>query len=142
VTRDEARPAVPGSAVPGGRHARRTPEPADLTGGGPAPSASVRPYFYTRGRTRAAVELALEALVSTVPGVAVTAGPAQAAYELCREPRSVAEIAALMRVPLGVARVLVGDLVVAGSVMVHRTADAAGPDLTLMRRVLTGLRNL
>ncbi len=138
MTREDARTAAPGSAVPGGgRHARRTPDPVDQ-----GASAAVRPYFYTRGRTRAVVELALEALVSTVPGAAVAAGPAQSAYELCREPRSVAEVAALMRVPLGVARVLVGDLVAAGSVVVHRTADAAGPDLSLMQRVLAGLRNL
>lgn len=104
-------------------------------------SSQVRPYFFTQGRTRAAVELALEALVTATPGAAAV-GPAQLALELCRETRSVAEVAALMAVPLGVARVLLGDLVAAGCVIAHRTADAGGPDLTLMERVLAGLRNL
>lgn len=130
------------------RHAAR-PDPdddefdfaAELEAYAQGGSSQVRPYFFTKGRTRAAVELALEALVSATPGAAA-AGPAQIALELCREPRSVAEIAALLTLPLGVARVLLGDLVEAGSVIVHRTAEASGPDLALMQRVLAGLRNL
>lgn len=114
----------------------------NLPTSGPSGSASVRPYFYTRGRTRAAVELAIEALLSVTPGAMPPLGPAAAAFELCREPRSVAEVAVAMAVPLGVARVLLGDLVDAGKAVVHRTAGAAGPDLDLMQRVLTGLRNL
>ncbi len=61
---------------------------------------------------------------------------------LCARPRSVAEVAALTGVPLGVARVLLGDMLTAGAVSVHRTADAGGPDLALMERVLSGLRRL
>lgn len=53
-----------------------------------------------------------------------------------------AEIAALRGVPLGVARVLLGDLAALGAVVVHRTVDAGGPDLALMERVLSGLRRL
>lgn len=130
---------------------RHSPEPpvgfdagmrAYAGSGGAASSSFVRPYFYTRGRTRAAVELAVEALVSVAPGAVCPLGPAGSAFELCREPRSVAEVAARMGVPLGVARVLLGDLVGAGTAVVHRTADASGPDLDLMQRVLAGLRNL
>jgi hypothetical protein len=65
--------------------------------------------------------------------------------DLCAHPRSVAEIAALLAVPLGVARVLLGDLAGAGAVVVHPTAGSVGdgaPDLEFMRRVLVGLRNL
>ncbi len=46
--------------------------------------------------------------------------------------------------PLGVARVVLGDLAAAGSVAVHRTvgsADAAS-DVALMQRVLAGLHRL
>jgi hypothetical protein len=107
-------------------------------------SSFVRPYVLTRGRTRSPYELSIETLVSAVPMAAH--GPVAAEHEaviaLCQEPRSVAEIAALLRVPLGVARVILGDLVAAGAVAVHRTAGAAGPDLALMERVLAGLRRL
>lgn len=61
---------------------------------------------------------------------------------LCTQARSVAEIAALSRVPFGVTRVLVGDLFAAGALTVHRAADAAGPGLALMERVLIGLCRL
>jgi Protein of unknown function (DUF742) len=108
------------------------------------PTSFVRPYVLTRGRTRSQYELSIETLVSAVPMAA--SGPAAAEHEaviaLCQEPRSVAEVAALLGVPLGVARVILGDLVAAGAVAVHRTAGVAGPDLALMERVLAGLRRL
>ncbi len=110
----------------------------------PWASAIVRPYAHTRGRTRAGYDLALEALVSTSrwaarDGTQTTQG--RAIIELCARPRSVAEVAALMSVPLGVARVLLGDLATNGTVVVHPTAGVA-PDLEFMRRVLVGLRRL
>lgn len=106
----------------------------------------VRPYAWTRGRTTARHELALEALISAaVWDLDATAGPEHhAILRLCSIPRSVAEVAALLSVPLGVARVLVGDLAEAGNVVVHRTAGSAegAPDLALMQRVLTCLQRL
>lgn len=68
----------------------------------------------------------------------------RAVAELCRQPRSVAEVAALLPVPLGVARVLLGDMAGLGLVVVHKTtgADGGAPDLALMERVLSGLRRL
>ncbi len=106
----------------------------------------VRPYFWTGGRTAARVDLAVEALVSaTGQGTESATRPEpRAILGLCATPRSVAELAALLKVPLGVARVLLGDLAAVGSVAVHPTvgsADAA-PDLVLMQRVLAGLRRL
>jgi len=63
--------------------------------------------------------------------------------EMCANPRSVAEVSALLSVPLGVARVLLGDLISMGVVAVHDNAAAAtGADFTLLERVLVGLRNL
>jgi hypothetical protein len=107
-------------------------------------SAFVRPYVITRGRTRSSFELSIETLVSAAapaPPAGLT-GEHHAVLGLCREPRSVAEVAARAGVPLGVARVLVGDLAAVGAVAVHRGAGAAGPDLALMERVLSGLRKL
>jgi len=103
----------------------------------------VRPYVRTGGRTRPAVDLAIEALVSTAPGAPEPPGADHRAIAaLCASPRSVAEIAALLEIPLGVARVLVGDLAQDGAVVVHGTSGPDGPDAPLMQRVLDGLRRL
>ncbi|MCW0216663.1 MAG: DUF742 domain-containing protein [Pseudonocardia sp.] len=104
----------------------------------------VRPYVYTRGRTRSRYELGLETLVSTPAAAFGRAELAEhgAVLDLCRRPTSIAEVAALMGVPIGVARVIVGDLAVTGGLVVHRTVSAEGPDVALMERVLSGLRRL
>lgn len=111
---------------------------------GAAGVSFVRPYVFTGGRTRSSVELSIETLVSAAPQPPSTrlSGAHEVVLGLCRESRSVAELAAGAGVPLGVARVLVGDLAAAGAVTVHRSAGAAGPDLALMDRVLSGLRRL
>ncbi|MDX2851893.1 MULTISPECIES: DUF742 domain-containing protein [Streptomycetaceae] len=119
------------------------------TGRARTPSGLVRPYAMTGGRTRPRYQLAIEALVST------TADPAQLRGQLpehqricilCREIKSVAEISALLSIPLGVARILVADLAEAGLVAIHQPGgdDASGgqPDVTLLERVLSGLRKL
>ncbi|GEL22581.1 hypothetical protein PSU4_15350 [Pseudonocardia sulfidoxydans NBRC 16205] len=108
----------------------------------------VRPYAWTRGRTRSGLDLAIEALVSTSrqgrSQLELLQMEHRAIAELCEEPRSVAEVAALMSLPLGVARVLLGDMAGLGVVTVHQTASSTGssPDLALMERVLSGLRRL
>ncbi|MFC7613191.1 DUF742 domain-containing protein [Actinokineospora soli] len=94
-----------------------------------------------RGRTKASGDLAIEALVHTTGRYAQATWELRAITELCLTPRSVAEVAALMAVPLGVARVLIADLADAGVVEVHRTSVGA-PDLLMMNRVLAGLRRL
>lgn len=111
-------------------------------------ASSVRPYTWTRGRTRSGLDLAIEALVSTSQRGRDQMGLLQvehrAVAELCEQTRSVAEVAALLSLPLGVARVLLGDMAGLGVVTVHQTASSAGnkPDLALMERVLSGLRRL
>jgi hypothetical protein len=111
-------------------------------------AAAVRPYAWTRGRTKSGLDLAIEALVSTSQRGRDQMGLLQvehrAVAELCEQTRSVAEVAALLSLPLGVARVLLGDMVGLGFVTVHQTASSAGnaPDLALMERVLSGLRRL
>ncbi|HVV08508.1 DUF742 domain-containing protein [Amycolatopsis sp.] len=108
-----------------------------------------RPYAWTEGRTRPTVHLALEALVQTTPEARSIpynrASPLSAVTQLCLRPRSVAEIAAYLAVPLQVARVLVGDLLGAGIVIVRETlGDNATWDERhdLLERVLSGLRTL
>lgn len=105
---------------------------------------TVRPYVLTGGRTRPPVELGLETLVSTRPGTdpAAAASPAhRAVLDCCDVARSVAEVAATTQVPLGVARVLIGDLAALDLVSVHGGARDR-PDQDLMARVLDGLRRL
>lgn len=108
----------------------------------------VRPYTWTQGRTRPVQELAVETLVSTsdIGRDVATARSAEhsAIAGLCVDVRSVAEVAALLAVPLGVARVLLADMIDTGLVYVHRNPTEAGspPGLSLMERVLAGLRQL
>ena len=55
---------------------------------------------------------------------------------------SIAELAAHLRIPLGTARVLVGDLASSGHLTIHRprrTADTR-PDRVILERLLDGLR--
>jgi hypothetical protein len=112
-------------------------------------SPLVRPYAMTGGRTRPRYQLAIEALVHTTAQPAHLQGQLpehQRICHLCYEIKSVAEISALLTIPLGVARILVADLAEAGLVAIHQPGgeESAGgqPDVTLLERVLSGLRKL
>ncbi|MEV5599804.1 DUF742 domain-containing protein [Streptomyces sp. NPDC052496] len=127
---------------------RRAPGPS-ASGRGAAHNPLVRPYAMTGGRTRPRYQLAIEALVSTTADPARLQGQLpehQRICHLCREIKSVAEISALLSIPLGVARILVADLAEAGLVAIHQPGgdETAGgqPDVTLLERVLSGLRKL
>lgn len=107
----------------------------------------VRPYALTGGRTRPASDLPLEALVTAAaPNAAATqrlAPEKRRILALAGEPTSIAEISARLHAPLGVARVLVGDLLTAG--LLDLTAAAvptSRPDVQLLERVLHGLHAL
>ena len=109
--------------------------------------ARVRPYALTGGRTRTTVELPLEALVrSTESGIAALPRlmlEQRKIAELCASPVSVAEVSAHLRVPLGVARVLVGDMKHLGLVDTNQVVLAHDrPDVTLLERVLDGLKSI
>ncbi|MGW0704169.1 DUF742 domain-containing protein [Streptomyces sp. NPDC002867] len=133
---------------------RRSPEPRTASGAGPAAGPAkhnplVRPYAMTGGRTRPRYQLAIEALVSTTADPSRLQGQLPEHQRICRlcfEIKSVAEISALLSIPLGVARILVADLAEAGLVAIHQPGgDAAAggqPDVTLLERVLSGLRKL
>jgi hypothetical protein len=108
----------------------------------------VRPYTKTGGRTRSDYDLAIEALVSTsergkAPDAAVLPEH-RSICGLCLDTRSVAEVAAHLRLPLGVAKVLIGDMAGMGLVLIHQTGMVVGdrPSIEFMERVLSGLRRL
>jgi hypothetical protein len=126
------------------------PEPTDHDDFGD-PAAMVRPYAWTRGRTRANYDLKLETLISTTElgqdETRLLQLEHRSVSALCRYPLSVAEIAAKLSVPLGVARVVLSDMAEQGLISIHRTfADDDVHDiaahLVLMERVLSGLRRL
>ncbi|MYU24350.1 DUF742 domain-containing protein [Streptomyces sp. SID8352] len=119
--------------------------------------ARVRPYSLTSGRTRFGHVLLVETFVGATAIEAAgerreLAGPAsrvmpemRAIVELCRRMRTVAEISALLRMPLGVVRVLLSDLADQGRIRVYGTGTGHGtgrPDRVLLERVLSGLRRL
>jgi hypothetical protein len=110
-------------------------------------SRIVRPYVLTQGRTRApesmfALEAQLRALVPPSKLDRVAAPEARSIVEFCQYPASVAEVAAHLALPLGVTRVLVGDLVSIGAVVVDSGTPDAATDVVLLERLLDGIRAL
>jgi hypothetical protein len=114
----------------------------------PVVNSRVRPYTRTGGRTRSDHNLALEALVSTSDDGRRYRGVRSVEHrricDLCLDTRSVAEIAAHLRLPLGVVKVLVGDMADIGLVLIHQTELILGDRSSreFMERVLAGLRAL
>lgn len=121
----------------------------------PAKAKRVRPYMLTGGRTGFGHVLLVETFVAAIDAPPerpeLTSGGLRdrvipemhAIVELCRRMRSVAEIAALLNMPLGVVRVLLSDLADQGRIRVFGTGHGENrPDRALLERVLGGLRKL
>lgn len=128
-------------------------------GGDDAPAMrTVRPYAVTGGRVRSATsDLPLETLVSSLPA-------AEAAVGLPPEKRtilshasdnyvSIAELSALLRLPLGVVRIIVSDLSDAGLLAIHTSgpvnvhtghggANSPALSLSVLESVLNGISSL
>ncbi|MEU2154024.1 DUF742 domain-containing protein [Streptomyces sp. NPDC019396] len=149
--------------TPAAQPAPRIPAPRlPVRGEGKRP-ARVRPYSLTGGRTRFGHVLLVETFVAALDADerALPRGAAgrreltngnlasrvmpemRAIVELCRRMRTVAEIAAMLTMPLGVVRVLLSDLADQGKIRVYGTGHGTGqPDRALLERVLSGLRRL
>jgi hypothetical protein len=111
----------------------------DLTG------RLIRPYAMTGGRTTADSDISLEAQIQASTRASHHLGAyrweAAKVVELVQSPMALIEIAARLEIPIGVARVLVADLVTDGAVVLHvpeKTQNFA----SLLERVLDGVRNL
>jgi hypothetical protein len=113
------------------------------------PALRVRSYVLTGGRTRSNADLPLETLVKVTPQGAAAAPrlalERKKIISLCTAPLSIAEVSAHLSIPLGVARVLVGDMAEEGFLTSYKPQHATTgdrPDLKLLERVLDGLQAL
>jgi len=111
----------------------------------------VRPYALTGGRTESAEGdvLDLIAIVVATDQTVIPGDPLDLSPEhrkiigLCREAAAVADVASDMALPLGVVRVLLGDLILQGRITVLQQRRAGEPPpADLLREVLHGLRAL
>lgn len=126
------------------------PVAADTSPSEDAPSGAsavrVRAFTLTSGRTTPRVDLPVEATLRRLG--AATAGPVEShltrILEMC-DRRSVAEVSALVAMPIGVVRVLLADLVELGQVRVQTTIQedsSLDERRELIERTLRGLRTL
>ncbi|MBO1753461.1 DUF742 domain-containing protein [Actinotalea sp. BY-33] len=131
-----------------GRHA--DPGPDD---GVEYEARTVRPYAVTGGRVRAAnSDLPLEALVEVLPGAASNGLPPEKRAIIQHAAHtfvSVAELSAMLRLPLGVVRVLVMDLAESQHLRVHtstpvsvHTGQSPALSLSVLESVLNGISAL
>jgi hypothetical protein len=107
----------------------------------------VRPYAVTRGRTRPpGVALGLIDLVVSAgrhsADVRGLAPEHQRLLSLCSSPIALADLASDADLPLGVVRVLIGDLQERGLVTVAAAHADSSQDEKVLRSVLDGLRTL
>jgi len=117
-----------------------------IRGGGGGPRV-VPVYAITGGRTRShGQDLALETMVMTTEQGLASRDRLRFEQvhivDLCRTPISVVEVAAKLRVPVGVARVLVSDLHAEDMLSIHRppVTPEGRPHTEVLERLLRGLR--
>ncbi|WP_326622113.1 DUF742 domain-containing protein [Streptomyces decoyicus] len=121
------------------------PDPTEPAGRAPA----IRPFLLTAGRVAgggAGPPLPVEAqVVATSSGLSVLGSLAFEQHDIvaaCRRPQSVAELAARLRLHLNVVRVLAEDLCTAGHLAVHVPNAGTAQDISVLRRVIDGLRTV
>jgi hypothetical protein len=107
----------------------------------------VRPYALTGGRTRtvnARLDVATQVVAAHSEVGGIDLGPEYLRIlNLCVRPLSVAEVASYMRLPLGVARVLLDDLIERGDIVLGAARPVTGtPDRDLLQAILDGIRAL
>ncbi|WP_128375034.1 DUF742 domain-containing protein [Streptomyces cavernae] len=107
-----------------------------------------RLYTLTGGRTKAGPDAPFD-LVTLVVAESGPAPGMQSEHatilRLCEAPTAVVELAAELRLPVGITRVLLTDLLAAGRISARhpRTATAQSLlDPDMLEQVLVGLRNL
>jgi hypothetical protein len=106
----------------------------------------VRAYLITNGRTDTLIDLAFESMVSLVDSARNSNNfsfERANIINLCRDgAQSLAEIAAKLRVPIGTARVLAGDLIAEHVLNVHVPNSNLSNDVALLKRLINGVHAL
>lgn len=120
-------------------------------------ASTVRPYAVTGGRVRSATsDLPIEALVEVMPGAVNSYGLPPEKRAILKHGAhtyvSIAELSALLKLPLGVTRILVADLAEENYVTVHTSAplnvhtghgsNHSGLSLSVLESVLNGISTL
>ncbi len=137
-------PASPGDGDPW----KARPFLAGSLGGVPEPVAqpgsAVRPFLVTQGRTTGLSNIALEAQVLVTRHGMDVRDTLTFEYRdivsLVEEPLAVAEIAARLKLHLGVIRVLLGDLQQRGMVTTFEAGADLANDVDTIQRVIDELR--
>jgi len=108
-------------------------------------SRLIRPYAMTGGRTTSNAEISLESQIQTSTRLngdgTKYRWEAAKILKLAERPMALVEIAARAEIPIGVARVVISDLVEAGAVNVQRNAPVTSYT-SLLEKVLDGIRDL
>jgi hypothetical protein len=107
----------------------------------------VRPYTATYGRTQPSTILDLMSLVKATGRGRISLERLgyehSLALRLCRVPIAVAEVAAHLRQPANVAKVLLSDLIDVGAVITRPpAANSYSDNQETLEALLVGLRNL
>lgn len=113
-----------------------------------ARASAIRPFLLTAGRVAGGggntPPLPVEAqVVATSDGLSALRALAFERHDIvaaCRRPQSVAELSARLRLHLNVVRVLAEDLCTAGHLAVHVPDARTVQDISVLRRVIDGLR--
>ncbi|MFI0774780.1 DUF742 domain-containing protein [Streptomyces sp. NPDC021212] len=111
-------------------------------------ASAIRPFLLTAGRVAGGggtgAPLPVEAqVVTTSDGLSALRTLAFERHDIvaaCRRPQSVAELSARLRLHLNVVRVLAEDLCTAGHLVVHVPDARTVQDISVLRRVIDGLR--
>ena len=104
----------------------------------------IRPYTVNAGRTRPTVELDLLSLVITTGEATNEMDPEHVkVLGLCHAPISVAEVAAHIRLPVVVTKVLLADLVDCEAMATRAPRPTSGStDRVLLEKLLDGLQRI
>lgn len=110
-------------------------------------AAAVRSYAITNGRATAAVHLEFESMLQ-VTAAGLEAAPRltferASVVKLCTaDILSVAELSARLHIPIGVIRVIAGDLIIDGNLESFLPSLAVAEDIDLITRLIEGVRAL
>jgi hypothetical protein len=106
-----------------------------------------RLYTVTRGRSQAGTDAfdVVTLIVSERAPVPGMQSEHARILRLCERPTAVVEVAAELRLPISVVKILLGDLLEAGQITARHprfVPRAALPDLDTLKQVLHGLQRL